>query len=303
MDLARIEGSPGPEVVSGHDLRGWAPERVEQTDFTCCGCPAPVIPRSYRLTNKKIGHFATKPAGPGCSGKHMDCDLFPDTSDANNGAEPAATTKRRRVSWPNRLVIPAERKVNDKGGELPPTRDRRVHTESRSNQHSVGDSASGTTTASSVRSFALAHRDMNANEREATPIALPDVNASRYKFAFRRLPAAIERLAYNRIFYGPLRWSSQVADDGERYWIELSRGGDWEPSDKKFRDPWIVAVDYRRWTGRRQEAFLDEFTTAASEARGTKKTPYVYVLGHQNQNRLSEISVTNWRLITVILES
>ncbi|MDN5586930.1 MAG: hypothetical protein L0G69_10275 [Brevibacterium sp.] len=305
MDLARVKNSSPTQLISAEELKQWEEAVVKATSFLCPGCDVPVIPRSYLPGRQTAAHFYTKPAGPDSSGRHESCALFDDVEGGGISLQPG-TPQIRHAIWPNRLVAAPERKTVDATAAegLTPAYDQRKSTRSSNSGEAGGRPTTGT--ASHIRPFAIAYRDMTLGERRQVPIDLPGIDdADVYQYAFRQLPKEIKDLKHTRVFHGPLRWKGEVTDLGNGHrQIELFRGGDYDAEQKRYTTPWVIIVDASDWDQRSWDLLLDEIESAcaAIAEREIDGPPSVYVLGTQDRERLTEIHVSDPRFIAVIVE-
>lgn len=90
----------------------------------------------------------------------------------------------------------------------------------------IGLHKSKSAVARSIRPFAAAFLQMDADQRRQAPIELPGVDdAHKYQYAFKRLPPwEIVHLPHRRVFYGPLRWTGRIIDRDGVFRIELYAG-------------------------------------------------------------------------------
>lgn len=288
MDTAVIVGTNPPVVKSAQELRGWAPETVAATAFRCTGCTVTVRPKSLKPTNLLQAHYATEQ-----NGKHINCGLFTDVA-AKDGTIAGRPSAQLSVVRPVRLVDEPERKVSgEQASEILDSDDRRRTSRPTSTIRSSSSKLSGSAVAHSIRPFADEFQRMSKDERRDAPIELPGVDASRYQYAFKRLPAKeITVQPYCRVFYTQLRWTGDILDFDGHYHVALFAGADYDTSSRRHTQPWTLVIDHRGWTPKQRRLFRDEFESVTNDARTKKLVPMAFAIANQSPVHLAELHVT-----------
>lgn len=294
MDTARIKGSEPPVHIAAQELRGWPPEVVKATEFSCIGCAADVHPKAYEMNRRVQAHFSLYADRPA---HDAGCPEGPLPAATDRSSDDAADDLPTVVFWPTRLIeTPVQRKVVDADDALAGAADRRTST--RSVHASAGGGVgrpSESARAYSIRPFAHAFSRMDKQQRRRARIELPGVmDADRYAFAFKRLPQwTITRLDHpRRVFYGQLRWTAEVNDTGSEFRIPL-HAGEWDSDQKRFARTWELRVDHGAWSRRGRAAFRNELESAVTQARDEGKQPWFFALASQHPSEPAAIETSD----------
>ena len=287
MDAARIGGTDPPVQIVAQELRAWDPDEVAATDFCCIGCPERLIPKAFGLNKKVQAYFSLHQHHQHDSG----CPEGSTGVGGRSGDRAAVDGVPAGVAWPTTLIAaPAERPTVTPSDALRTPRDGRRTTGRTAGGGTRGHGKPSVTHAYSIGAFAHAFLRMDVEQRQQALINLPEVDADRYQFAFKRLPQwRIERLAFpRRVFYGQLRWTARIEDTGTEYRLTL-HAGEWDSEAQRFQRNWELRVDHTEWTARGRAAFLDELESAINQARDQDKQPWFFALATQRPDLPSVI--------------
>ncbi|QSE95280.1 hypothetical protein JWS13_05470 [Rhodococcus pseudokoreensis] len=100
-------------------------------------------------------------------------------------------------------------------------------------------------------------------------IEIPDIDATHYQFAFKRLRDTTERIIrerYRRIFYAPLRIYDRPEETEDQTVITLHAGRR-DPAHKRINQPYRILVDHTNWTDSRIRTLRRDLRDARAEAK------------------------------------
>ncbi len=300
METACISGSDPVEIVAAHELRTWSESAVESTQFQCLHCSATLAPASFRPYNVVQPYFRTPPDVE----HELTCLLvkeLPTPNSAQKQRDNASQTRSRTShgKYPIKLLEPTEPRVANStdGARTVVRRAQDSQSASSGSKHVYFGRAS---TSGSLRAFADAHWSMSMEQRLEAPIDLPGIDSEKYQYAFRRLKS-VQPLIHSRVFYAPIRFTSELQETNTHFNIELS-AGDFDADSGQFTSLWEISVDHTTWSERQRADFRAEFNMAIRTARENRgsTTPRCYALARQDPRRQEILHVDKRHLITTI---
>ena len=304
MDTARITVSPEFGLIIAEDLVNLDRDWVEsvRTHFVCetDGCDARVVAVIGRPPlQRRTPHFRSHPDAV----HEPECPYADVVVEATgNGGDPENPLTGRH-SYPSRLVPLTERTVTDPTGDDtadhirsgPTSRRTRGNGSGAVDHHTRGIAR---TIRPLCRTF-IAHPD----HRRDMLIDIPDIDATHYQFAFKRLRDTAEPLTrerYRRIFYAPLRIFEQPDETEEtkdRTVIALYAGRR-DAADHRPTHAYRILVDHTDWTDSRIRTLRRDLRDARVEAKsdyhtGTPTKTWAFFIGSQDTDDPATFRVDN----------
>ena len=286
-------------IVEAEEL--WLMETVDKERYMCRGCGIKVIPASYQPHNVVRPYFAAR-----AEEHRLDCDV-------DGVAKLVKKARRGRIgdqldgfpnSFPSKLVLLDERPVVDAGlGANAP----QTATSGRRSDGATADEAPAkgrTRTANTIRPICRAF--INFPYDRDRPLAVPGVDASMYKFAFKKLQwNALIRYPDRRIMYASMRWNKPIKSD-ENLEILLDAGE--RDANKRISHGYRVQLLWSDWSkakrtyvGNEIEAARTEAIKAKDEGRSQEKA-FLFFIGEQDLEDPSLFYVKDHRLLCCLVD-
>ncbi len=282
-------------IVEAEDLK--LQEVVDTYGYVCHGheCGIQVFPRSYRAENLLRAHFYAKVT-------HVpDCDVSGEEQIRSKGKKRsvAAELEKSPGLSPASLKLIDKRVTTDEapaeGGDAKISSGPR----SASAYREPCQKPAGRRAANSIRPICRAFIEFPYDRHLALQVS--GVQSNTYQTVFKVLRSTgIERLSQQRIFYGELSWTA-AREDGDKLVIPLN-AGEWIA---KKLTPYTVVVEWKDWTQTARSRLINELKIARKENMDAKKQDrsqrtYLFFLGQQNMDDLSQFTVNDLRLICTV---
>ena len=294
---------PALGVIMADDLVNLDRDWVESVrgHFVCetDGCGARVVAVLGRTPPlRRIPHFRAHPDAvhdPQCPWADVVVEA------TSNGGDPENPLTGQH-SYPSRLIILTERTVTAATSDGTAGRTRGGPTSRRT--RGDGSTAVDHHTRGIVRTIRplcrafIAHPD----HRREMLIDIPDIDATHYQFAFKRLRETTEpvpRERYRRIFYAPLRifGRPEETEETEDRTVITLYAGRRDPADYRLTQPYRIVVDHTDWTDSRIRTLRRDRRDARDEAKDdyphTPTKPWAFFIGSQDTDDPATFLVDN----------
>ncbi len=279
------------EIVEADDLKLLA--HVDTYGYVCHGheCGIQVFPRSYRPENLLRAHFFAKTAHTATCDVTGEDDLrargkkgsIAKELETSPGLSPASLRliDTRVVMSP--LAVPGG--GNSRGGSCSATSGEARH------------KPAGRRAANSIRPICRAFLEFPYDRH--LPLHIDGINTTTYQTVFKRLRSeGIKTFPQQRIFYEKLAWG--VAQESEDGLLIPLDAGEWE--NKRLVRPYRALVQWADWSQTARTRLINELELArqenmAAEKAGVKEKTFLFFIGVQSPDELSQFVVNDQRLI------
>lgn len=284
------------EIVEADDLK--LLEHVDTYGYVCHGhaCGVRVFPRSYRPENLQRPHFSL----PKGQAHAPDCDVKGE-DDLRARGKKGSIAKELETSpglSPASLRLIETRVITD-----PIAAPVGAHAQGGSRSTAPGETRqrpAGRRAANSIRPICRAFLAFPYDRH--LPLQIDGIQTTTYQTVFKKLRSeGIETFPQQRIFYAELSWkAAQESDDS--LLIQLNAG---ERKDGQLVRRYCVLVQWAAWTQTARTRLKNELEIArkenmtAAKAKADERT-YLFVIGTQNPEDLSQFVVSDQRLICTV---
>lgn len=255
--------------------------------FLCIGCRASMIPVAVGST-KVMPHFRVQPNHePTCNVAGRPVPIAPADS-----LEDAQIERLGGVAIAYKLIRPTVHEEVDPDSDTEP--------QQRSTRSTSGssDSETGTgyreTAASTIRPFCRTYIE-HPNLRTRLRIAIPEIEADYYQFAFKRLEHdKIVAHPLRRIFYAQVAWSIKPKFTADTAEIALYAGERDPERPARVLRGYRVVIDWSNWNPTTRLALQREIDAAHADARqhtGTAAKTWLFFLGTQDPSDDANLGV------------
>ncbi|MBD9574800.1 hypothetical protein IB260_05705 [Pseudomonas sp. PDM23] len=270
-------------------------KHVDTYGYVCHGheCGIQVFPRSYRPENLQRPHFSL----PKGATHEPNCDVKGEDELRSRGKKGSIAGELETSPG----LSPASLRLVDTRVVVSP-----LATAVGGNSHSGSRSTTpgearhkpaGRRAANSIRPICRAFLEFPYDRH--LPLHIDRINTTTYQTVFKRLRGeGIKAFPQQRIFYEKLAWG--VAQESEEGLLIPLDAGEWE--NKLLVRPYRVLVRWADWSQTARTRLRNELelarreNMAADKAKAEKKT-FLFFIGAQNPNELSQFVVSDQRLI------
>jgi hypothetical protein len=263
-------------------------ENVDEKKFICRGCGCLVSPASYHPDNKVRPYFRVIDA------HKDDCDVVGYEKYIKIGAIKSIRNSKGEfsISYPNKVVFNDYREVvgsqfSIDNQQIETSKSRHIKT----GLHNINQNR--THTVSTIRSICKFF--MNFPHDRDLSLNVPGIDAKCYQYAFKRIKAGKQE-DRARIFYAPIRWSTEPVENDKSYDLFLHVGV-WDNIQRKYNPMCRVQIQWEAWSQQKKNYIKYEIEYYRNEALNKNVQAWCFFIGEQDFGDKFLFKVTDHRMI------
>jgi hypothetical protein len=274
------------KIIDAAELRFM--ENIDEKKFICRGCKCSVSPASYHPNNKVRPYFRVIDA-------HKDnCDVAGYEKYVEIGATKSIRNSRGElpISYPNKVVFNDYREITKPQFSA----DNQQIEANKSKYSKTGlynKIQQKSYTATTIRPICRFFMDF-PYDRDAS-LSVPDIDADKYKYAFKRINKITQDYNLKRIFYAPIHWST-IPVENEKFYNLFLHAVVWDVQ-RKYNSMYHVQIQWENWSQQRKCYIKDEVEILRKEVSNKDVQAWCFFMGKQNSDDKFLFEVTDHRMI------
>ena len=296
MDSALIAGTE--DIIEASSLKNI--ENVRAQQYLCSGCFAPLFPAAYQENSKKRAYFRTGSSHP----HDEDCQIDGEVEYLKKIKENKLSKKHGLpFSYPNKLILKKTRteidnssdKKGSKGNKQTKKNNSQGDNVRKRHNHSVF-------LIRSICQTYLAYVDYQRNKMKLDASSL-GIEGQTYSSVFELLSGnAIRHYDYKKIFYAPIKWSTQgatpIAIEEDIITIQLAKGA-WKNNKLEDGNSYKLVINMEGWKDSNKRFMLQEIRRC-EKINSAKNEIYVFFIGKQAQGNDNVFVVNHHYYVSLI---